>query len=63
MRYKYTGRMKYEVILRRSRGRFVKSVERDSAYAAKKLAGQWDEKYDLTYEIEIRPVERIVVVK
>lgn len=63
MKYRYAGRTKFEVILRRSRGRFVKSVERDSMYAAKKLAQQWDRKYDMTYEIEIRPVEQTVVMR
>ena len=36
----------FTVILRRSRGRYVKEAQRFSRYAAKQLAAAWEEKYD-----------------
>lgn len=63
MKHRYTGRTIYEVILFRSKGRLVKSVEAGSTYAAKQIAKKWDDKYDKTYSIEIRPSERVVIAR
>jgi hypothetical protein len=46
--------MKYEVILRRANGRYVRSEFRDSKYRAKQLAKKWEEKYDAMYYVEIK---------
>lgn len=46
----------FEVVLRRSNGRFVKSQRRRSYYAAKKLRRVWKEKYDNAYYVDIERV-------
>lgn len=50
---------RFEIVLFRRNGRFVKSVYRPSKYSAKQLQNQWDDKYENVgggYYTEIRPV-------
>lgn len=48
---------RYEVILRRTNGRFVKASRPfRSKYAAKKWRDRWEAKYDSAYYVEIRPI-------
>jgi hypothetical protein len=51
----------FEVVLRRSNGRFVKSDKRPSRYAAKQLRHRWEEKYDETFYVEVVPLSQPVV--
>lgn len=49
---------KYEVVLRRRNGRFVKATRPiRSKYRAKKIRDQWEDKYDEAYYVEIQPIE------
>lgn len=43
----------FTITLRRSNGRFVKSAQRQSRYAAKQVAARWEEQYDDGYYVEI----------
>lgn len=45
----------YKVVVRRRNGRFMRATQPMSAYAAKKKAEAWTEKYDLSFQIEIVP--------
>ena len=47
------GKKTYTITLRRSNGRYVKSAQRHSKYAAKKAKEQWEGRYDDTYYVEI----------
>lgn len=43
----------FEVVLRRRNGRYVKSQQRRSKYAAKLLQNTWESQYDDGYYVEI----------
>lgn len=47
---------RFEVVLRRANGRFVKLKEANSRYAAKLIQRTWEAKYDDTYYVEILEV-------
>lgn len=48
---------RFEVVLRRANGRFVKAKEVPSRYAAKEIRRRWEDKYDETYRVEMRRME------
>jgi len=50
--------MTWEVVLLRANGRQVKASKRRSRYGAKLTQRAWEEKYDHTYRVEIRRVEK-----
>lgn len=54
---KMRRKRRYEVVLRRINGRFVKASRPMSKYAAKQFRSRWEEKYDQAYYVEIRPIE------
>lgn len=43
----------WTITLRRTNGRFVKSTQRHSKYAAKKVVEAWEDKYDESYYVEV----------
>lgn len=47
--------VRYEVVLRRRNGRYVRSYPAASKYAAKKLQGWLEEQYDDGYYAEVKP--------
>jgi hypothetical protein len=48
---------KFEVVLLRQNGRFVKTVTVNSKYAAETQRRKWEEGHDATYRVEVRLVE------
>jgi hypothetical protein len=51
---KVTTRMKYEVILKRANGQYVKSRKFVTKYKAKQQKMTWEQTYDETYYVEIK---------
>jgi len=46
---------RFEVVLRRRNGRFVRRFPAKSSYAAKRIQDRLEDKYDNGYYVEIRP--------
>jgi hypothetical protein len=48
--------VRYEVVLRRANGRYVKEAVARSHYAAKQIKKKWEERYDGTYYVELEEI-------